>query len=71
MGASTPADVEQELGPPTHKSRAMLPIDAHPRVMWTYYYVESSRHDARQQYLFVLFNGDRYDGYLWFSSFPE
>jgi len=71
VGKSTEENVVRVLGEPVYRSKAMLPIDAQPRTMWTYYYRESSLKDIRQFYLFVYFVEDRYDGYLWFSSFPK
>jgi hypothetical protein len=70
-GQSTQADVLRELGPPVDRSMSAMPIEAPQRMMWTYYYRHSSLKDARQFFLFVYFVDDRYDGYLWFSSFPN
>ena len=43
--------------------------------MWSYSIIEGfiehgaqDRGDARALFLFVFFDQDRYDGYLWFSS---
>jgi hypothetical protein len=78
-GQSAADDVLAALGPPNGKGAAMLPIDERPRVMWHYNYTESAVHatmpghiqaDPRTFNLFVFFDGERYDGYLWFSSLP-
>jgi len=48
--------------------------------MWSYYYEkgfikvrDSGRLDAemRRTFLFVYFDHERYDGYMWFSSLPQ
>lgn len=68
---SKSSDVLAALGEPFGKGEAMLPI-AHqtPRTMWTYYYGEGDMKDGRGIYLFVFFDQDLYDGYMWFSSLP-
>ena len=71
VGESTRADVLAALGEPTGKGRAMLPINSKPRTMWSYYYEEGDLKDARRIFLFVYFDEDRYDGYMWFSSLPK
>ncbi len=68
VGESTSADVILALGQPFGKGRVMFPIDPGPRTMWTYYYAEGDMNDARGLYLFVFFDQDKYDGYMWFSS---
>jgi len=69
IGESTSADVLAALGEPFGKGKAMLPgFHSTPKIMWSYYYGEASLKDARGMYLFVFFDQDRYDGYMWFSS---
>jgi hypothetical protein len=70
MGESNKADVLAALGPPFGKGRAMLPIDPKPKTLWSYYYEEGDMKDMRRIFLFVFFDQDRYDGYMWFSSLP-
>jgi hypothetical protein len=55
------------------QGRALLPIDEGdaPRTVLTYYYEQATMQDARRLFLFVFLDGDRYDGYLWFSSLPR
>jgi hypothetical protein len=69
---SKTSDVLAVLGEPFGKGKAMLPA-AHrtPRTMWTYYYGEADMKDGRGMYLFVFFDQDLYDGYMWFSSLPS
>lgn len=71
LGESTAADVLAALGEPYGKGRTMLPIDTKPRTVWSYYYEEGTMEDARRIFLFVYFEQDRYDGYMWFSSLPK
>jgi hypothetical protein len=70
MGESRSTDVMSLLGEPFGKGRIMLPMDSEPRTMWTYYYAEGDLEDGRAIYLFVHFDEDRYDGYMWFASLP-
>jgi hypothetical protein len=70
IGESRSNDVISILGEPFGKGRIMLPIDPKPRTMWTYYYGEGDLQDGRAIYLFVHFNEDLYDGYMWFASLP-
>ncbi|MBI2876415.1 MAG: hypothetical protein HYY20_06000 [Candidatus Tectomicrobia bacterium] len=80
-GESTPADVLAALGEPDGKGREMLPVGRTPRTLWSYYYEEGSLEnmglvinklkDSRRIFLFVFFDQDRYDGYMWFSSLPK
>ncbi len=71
IGESTRADVLAALGEPYGKGRAVLPIDRKPRTMWSYYYEEGDLKDDRRIFLFVYFDQDRYDGYMWFSSLAK
>jgi len=69
---STSRDVLAVLGEPFGKGKAMLPgFHSTPKIMWSYYYGEANLKDARGMYLFVFFDQDRYDGYMWFSSLPK
>ena len=48
-------------------------IVVRPRTLWSYYYEEglvpaTGEGDARRIFLFVFFDQDRYEGYMWFSS---
>lgn len=76
IGESTEADVVRVLGTPVGKGRSFLPIDRGPRTVWAYSYAEAviesnETKDLRQTNLWIYFDGDRYDGYLWFSSLPQ
>ena len=71
VGESTRQDVVATLGRPYATGRWMLPTDGKPRTMWTYYYEDGTLEDARRLLLFIYFDEDRYDGYMWFSSLPQ
>ena len=71
IGKSTRADVAAVLGKPFGKGRAMLPVDPKATTVWSYYYEEGNLTDIRRVMLFVYFDEDRYDGYMWFSSLPK
>jgi hypothetical protein len=78
-GVSTKADVERVLGKPNGNGTSLLPTQASPRDVWIYNDVQTGeakqegkvggvplvRVDMRQQIIFVFFDGDRFDGYLW------
>jgi hypothetical protein len=70
-GESTRDDVRSTLGTPDGTGREMSPIGAQPRDVWSYYYEEGDFKDTRRIVLIVFFDQDRYDGYVWFSSFRE
>ncbi len=67
-GQSTREDVVNVLGEPFGKGKEMLPIGLKPRTLWSYYYEEGSLEDDRHMFLFVFLDGEKYDGYMWFSS---
>jgi len=69
---STSAEVLRVLGEPFGRGKAMIPVlQSTPKELWSYYYEEASMKDARRIFLFVFFDQDRYDGYMWFSSLPK
>lgn len=77
LGRSTPEDVLALLGPPQGTGQMLFPYDDKPRTMWSYEYSEGfyrngeKTADLRMLQLLVLFDEDRYDGYIWFSSLRE
>ncbi len=72
MGKSTMDEVRNALGDPFGKGASMLPMQAGPRTMWSYYYEEGTLKDDRRIFLFVYFTpDDHYEGYMWFSSLPR
>ena len=71
MGQSTRQDVLDALGEPYGNGSEMLPLRNAPRPTWSYYYGEGNLKDARGMFLFVFFDNDRYDGYMWFSSLAK
>lgn len=74
VGKSTQPAVQTALGIPDGRGRSMLPWQNSPRTVWTYYYEEGvidlggANSDDRRIFLFVFFDGDIFDGYMWFSS---
>jgi hypothetical protein len=71
MKRSTSSDVLAEVGEPFGKGHAMYPFQPAPREMWSYYYEEGDMKDARRTIVYVFFDRDVYDGYIWFSSLPQ
>jgi hypothetical protein len=71
IGRSTSSDIALALGEPIGTGKEQLftggPV---PRTVWSYYYEQGNDNYSRMKklFLFVFLNGDRYDGYLWFSS---
>ena len=70
VGKSMARDVLEVLGTPHGKGKSYLPIDTNKRELWSYYYEEGSLKDSRRIFLFVFFDRNRYEGYMWFSSLP-
>jgi hypothetical protein len=73
-GVSTRAEVVAALGEPAGRGGAQLPFHDAPRIAWTYFWERGSLDMGRgsmndeRVYCFVFFDGDRLDGYLWFTS---
>jgi hypothetical protein len=73
-GVASQNDVRAALGEPFAKGSAMMPFHNRPHLTWTYFAdrsavgMESGKMDERMKYLFVFFDGDRMDSYLWFTS---
>jgi hypothetical protein len=73
-GVSSQADVRTALGEPFAKGSALMPFHDRPRLTWTYFAergsasMGSGKLDEHLKYLFVFFEGDRLDSYLWFDS---
>jgi hypothetical protein len=72
LGKSSEADVSRILGAPLGRGRVALPHHSLGQTdnMWTYYYEEGTLEESRRVFLFVYFDGGRFDGYMWFSSLP-
>ena len=73
-GAASQADVRAALGEPYAKNSAMMPFHDRPHLSWTYFTERaaadggSGKMEGQMKYLFVFFDGDRMDSYLWFAS---
>ena len=77
LGVSTRDDVRRELGDPSGQGGYLFIVDYRPRDVWMYHELKVADMKAvrdtvvmnmRQQILLVFFNGDRYDGYMWYSN---
>jgi hypothetical protein len=71
VGKSKAVDITALLGEPYGRGRELLPFRDRPRTVWQYYYEVGALDDIRRIFIFVYLDGDRYDGYLWFSSLPH
>ena len=81
IGQSSEADVLDAIGAPSGKGKEMFPIGQKwgtennyhqkQRTMWSYYFELGSLEDDRRIFVFIFFDGDRYDGYMWFSSLAD
>ena len=68
-GVSTEADVLLALGEPTGRGMARLsPRLATPNQLWVYEQRTLKEKTERQKLLMIFLDGERYEGYLWFSS---
>jgi outer membrane protein assembly factor BamE (lipoprotein component of BamABCDE complex) len=81
-GVSTKSDVERILGKPNGKGGALMPpTQTKHGEVWTYYNSQTGTPrlstgrtggavkvdvDSRDQMIVVFFDGDKFDGYLWF-----
>lgn len=75
-GVSTQRDVLRVFGQPYGRGGAQLPFHPTPRTTWTYFREEGTvelpigAHDERV-FLFIFFEGDKFDSYMWFRSRAE
>lgn len=78
-GVSTRSDVERVLGKPNGTGRTLMPpTQTNPGDVWVYYNSQTGAPrisggrpvkvevDSRDQMIMVFFDGDKFDGYLWF-----
>lgn len=75
VGQSTASDIARALGEPASVGREFLPFHTQPRTVWSYHFEESQvslggSGDFHRIFVWVFLIDDRYDGYLWVSSFP-
>ena len=70
-GKSTRQQARTALGRAYGAGRALMPFHDEARDVLTYYYEEGTLEDDRRLFLFVFFDEDRYEGYMWFSSLEE
>ena len=68
---SNKADVLRILGPPRGYGMARLPSLPNPNVLWFYEFIESDGNNVDLKMLLVFFEGEKYSGHLWFSSFDK
>ena len=71
MGESTEHEVVGTLGRPYGRGREWAPPSNQPRDVLTYYYEISDLKESTREFLFVFLDEGVFDGYLWFSNFPE
>ena len=77
-GTSTRADVERLLGHASGIGGSRLPPDWQSRDLWFYEAIKTEKAQAAgqgiihvemtQEILLVFFDGDRFDGYLWYTN---
>ena len=78
-GVSTKADVERVLGKPNGRGGTLMPpSQTKPGDVWVYYNAQSGAPrmsgsrpikvevDARHQMVMIFFDGEIFDGYMWF-----
>ncbi len=65
---STAADVRAALGEPRGYGAARFTRDQSLRKVWLYEFLQMKGLQVGVNMRLVFFRGDRYDGYLWFSS---
>ncbi len=68
VGVSTVGDVLLALGQPRGSGAARSSSVLEPREILSYEYMEAEGQRIGLKLLLVFILGDRYDGYLWFSS---
>jgi len=68
---STKEDVLNTLGPPRgYGAASMVGIDD-SRTIWYYEALKATTKNVDLAMLLVFFDGEKYDGYMWFSSIEQ
>jgi hypothetical protein len=82
-GVSTREDVRRLLGEPNGTGGALFPTASHPSDVWAYENIESKVESIggapypvaqmrnRWELLLIFFDGNLFDGFLWFTSGTE
>ena len=68
VGASTKAEVRQIVGQPQGKGASRIPDYPGYRDLWSYEIVSFDGVTSEYVILLIFFEGDIYDGYLWFDN---
>ena len=71
QNVSTKADVLSVLGPPRGYGMVRLFNESEPRVLWFYEYLEAHGQNIHLKMLLVIFDGEKFSGHFWFSSFEK
>jgi len=70
-GVSTRGDVLRVLGQPNGEGAARIPDFPGYRTLWPYQIVATDGFSTEYTILLVFFDGDIFDGYLWFDNAHE
>jgi len=68
---SNKAEVLRVLGPPRGYGMVHLHMMPNPHAIWFYEFMESDGNNIDLKMLLVFFDGEKYSGHLWFSSFEK
>lgn len=68
LGRADKAVVRETLGQSQGEGKSRMPDFPGLRTVWVYDYVETEGQRVGMAMLFVFFDGDVYDGYLWFDA---
>ena len=68
LGSSDKAAVRETLGEPQGEGASRMPDFPGLRTVWAYDYVETQGQEVGMTMLFIFFDGEIYDGYLWFDA---
>jgi hypothetical protein len=68
VGRTTRGQVLEIVGPPAGVGRVNLAFHSEPRILWNYVHQAGDLNDPRQTLLWVFFDGDVYEGYMWLST---
>lgn len=68
LGRSGKAEVRELLGLPQGEGMSRLPDYPGLRTVWAYDFMEMQGQRVGMTMLFIFFDGEAYDGYLWFDA---
>ena len=65
---STQEDVKKVFGPPDGLGAYVSPVTGKYSTVWSYYFAQGTLETMDDTFLYIYFDDDIYEGYLWFEN---